>query len=140
MRPRRSSPAKGSRAASAAALTPAAAASGGRARSPGEGPARRAPRRPSPRRCGERGARLRQDSGCPVADASAPAFTVEQAKAELRLKLENLTAQRRLTDVACRRSAVEMAVVSDRDHIFEIPEVHNSHIGGANRLSRDNRL
>jgi hypothetical protein len=57
------------------------------------------------------------------------AFPVEQAKAELRLKLEDLPAQRRLTDVAgCRRPA-EMAVVGNRDHIFEVPQVHSFKIG-----------
>src|ERR1700722_1717218 len=106
----------------------------------GEGIARRVRGRAYAGRRGERRARLRHDDRRPVADASAAALAVKQAKAELRLELENLTAQRRLTDVARRRRAAEMAVVGDGDHIFEVPEVHSLKIGGANRLSRDNRL
>src|ERR1700753_4248341 len=105
MIPRRSSPAKGSRAASAARAPPAG---------------------PAPPRGGCEGrARLSHDCRRPVADASAAAFSVEQTKAELGLKLENLTAQSRLAHVARCRRAAKMAVVGDRDHIFEVSEVHN---------------
>jgi len=78
-------------------------------------------------RCGERRARLRHDCRSPVAEASATALAVEEAKTKLRLKLENLTAQRRLTYVARRRRAAKMAVVGDRDHIFEVSKVHGQH-------------
>jgi hypothetical protein len=33
-----------------------------------------------------------------------------------------------------------MAVIGDRNHIFEVSKVHGPKIGAANRLSRDNRL
>ena len=106
----------------------------------GEGIARRISGGAHARRRGERRARLRHDGRRPVADASAAALPVEQAKAEFRLELEDLTAQRRLTDVAGRRRAAKMAVVGDRDHIFEVSKVHGPKIGHADRLSRDNRL
>ncbi len=92
----------------------------------GEGIARRVSGGGHARRGGERRARLRHDRRRSVADASAAAFAVEQAKAEFGLELEDLTAQRRLTDVARRRRAAKMAVVGDRDHIFEVSEVHSS--------------
>ena len=107
----------------------------------GEGIARRLSGGGHARHRGERRARLRHDSRRPVADASAAAFAVEQAKAELGLELEDLTAQRRLAYVAGRRRAAKMAVVGDRDHIFEVSEVHGTKkIGRADRLSRYNRL
>ena len=98
MTPRRSSPAKGSRAASAAAVTPAAAASVG--------------------------ARLRHDGRRPVADACPATFAVEQAKAELGLEFKDLAAQRGLAHVAGRGRAAKMAVIGNRDHIFEVSKVH----------------
>ena len=90
----------------------------------GEGIARRVSGGGYASRRGERRARLRHDGRRPVADASATAFAVEQAKTELRLELENLPAQRRLTDVARRRRPAEMAVIGDRDDIFEVSKVH----------------
>jgi hypothetical protein len=33
-----------------------------------------------------------------------------------------------------------MAMVGNRDHIFEVSKVYGPRIGGADRLSRDNRL
>ena len=64
-------------------------------------------------------------SGCKGRMADAPALAVEQAKTEFGLELENLTAQGRLTDVARRRRPAEMAMVGDRHHIFEVPQVHS---------------
>ena len=95
----------------------------------GEGIARRVCGRAYAGRRGERRARLRHDDRRPVADPSAAALPVEQTKAELRLELEDLTAQRRLTDVASRRRAAKMAMVGDRDHIFEVSKVHRQKIG-----------
>jgi hypothetical protein len=33
-----------------------------------------------------------------------------------------------------------MAMVGDRDHVFEVSKVHGRKIGWADRLSRDNRF
>ena len=98
MTPSLKGPAKGSRAARAASLTAAAAASVARA-------------------CGDH-------RGRPVADPRPPALALEQAKAKLGLELEDLAAERRLAHVAGRRRAAEMAVVGDGDDIFEVSEVH----------------
>src|ERR1700733_13146470 len=91
----------------------------------GEGIARRVSGGGYTGRCCEGRARLRHDRRGPGADPSATALAVEQTKTELGLELENLTAQRRLTYVARRRRPAEMAVVGDRDHIFEVPQVHS---------------
>src|SRR4029077_17563339 len=52
------------------------------------------------------------------------AFPVEQTKAEFRLELEDLTAQRWLTYVARCRRAAKVPVVGDRNHIFGVSKVH----------------
>ena len=75
--------------------------------------------------CWRTAARRHHDGRRPVADADAAAFSIEQTKAEFHLKLKDLTAQRRLTYVARRRRPAEMAVIGDRDHIFEVPQVHS---------------
>ena len=43
---------------------------------------------------------------------------------EFGLEFEDLTAQGRLTYVAGRRRAAKMAMVGDRDHVFEVSKVH----------------
>src|SRR5271156_5089303 len=113
MMPSRSGPANGSRAARAASVTAAAAASV---------------------------ARLRDDRSRPVADPRSPALALEQAQAELGLELENLAAEGRLAHVACRRRAAEMLMVGDGDDVFEVSEVHGGMIGCDDSAIRNNRF
>ena len=88
----------------------------------------------------QRRARLRDDAGRAGVDPHGPAFAFEQAEAELRLELEDLAAQRRLADVAGRRRPAEMAMIGDRDGIFEVPEVHETAIGDNDDRQWNNRL
>jgi hypothetical protein len=59
-------------------------------------------------------------------DGDNAALALEDAHAEFRLQLEDLTAQRRLADVAGRRGAAEMTVVGDGDDVVEIAQVHRA--------------
>jgi len=67
-------------------------------------------------------------------DGDRAPFALEDAHAEFSLQLEDLAAQRRLADVAGRRSAAEVTVVGDGDDILEIAQVHRLNLH--NRLSR----
>src|SRR5208337_4524965 len=88
----------------------------------------------------QRGARLRDDAGRPGVDPHGAAFALEQLDAELRLELEDLAAQRRLADVAGRRRPAKMAMIGDRNRIFEVSEVHPILIGYNDGTRWNNRF
>ena len=93
---------------------------------PGERIARRPRGDRDARRRRQRSARLGDDAGRPGVDAHGAALALEQLQAQFRLELEDLAAQRRLADVAGRRRPAEMAMIGDRDRIFEVPEIHKN--------------
>ncbi len=55
-----------------------------------------------------------------------PSLALEQPKAELNLELEDLAAERRLAHVAGGGGPAEMAMLGDRDQIFQVPQIHKS--------------
>jgi hypothetical protein len=91
---------------------------------PGERVARAARRRGDFGDRRQRAPRVLDDRLGARRDRDGAALALEDAHAEFRLQLEDLTAQRRLADVAGRRGAAEVTVVGDGDDILEIAQVH----------------
>ena len=82
---------------------------------------------------GECAAGVIDDRRRAAGDADDAAFAFEQPHAQRLLELEDLAAERRLTDVAGRGGAAEMAVIRDGDDILQVSQVHGASLYDSQR-------